>query len=243
MRRGPILWRSRRSSRTEVRTLSGMSRWQAGLAGLLFAMTCAACGATATAPSIAPPTPSPTPAGGPHEFRIPGLPGPVALELPPGWSADGPVVSRTSEDEGTPMSVSVWAVRHVYRDPCDWTGGAVDAGRQADALADALASQLGRRTRVSSVSIGEHSAVLVTMEVPDDVDVATCDEGEFRSWPPARGRDARTHVGPGEMSEIYVVQVGRRAVLIDASYFADANSGELAEIHRIVASVQFGSTD
>ena len=40
-----------------MRTLSWMRRWRAGLAGLLIAMTCAACGASATAPSVAPPTP------------------------------------------------------------------------------------------------------------------------------------------------------------------------------------------
>ncbi|HEY7331525.1 MAG TPA: hypothetical protein VH859_01050 [Candidatus Limnocylindria bacterium] len=217
-----------------------MRRWRAGLAGLLLAMTCAACGASATAPSVAPPTPSPTPAGGTHEFRLAGLPVPVTLELPPGWTADGPVVSRTSEDEATPMSVSVWLVRQVYRDPCNWLGGAVRAGRGTDALADALAGQSGRRSQVSRVSIGEHSALLVTMEVSDEVDVEACDEREFRSWPPDRDRDARVHAGPGEKDELYLVQVGRRTVVIDAAYFDDADSSELAEIHRIVASVTFG---
>lgn len=210
------------------------------MGGLLLAMTCAACGATATAPSVAPPTPSLTPPGGQHQFRLPGLPVEVTLQVPPGWSADGPVVSRASEDEGTPMSVSVWLVREVYRDPCDWSVGTVRARRGADALADVLAGQFGRRSKVSSVTIGEHSALLVTMEVSDDADVAACDEGEFRTWPPARGRDARVHAGPGEKDELYVLQVRRRAVVIDAAYFDDADSGELADIHRIVASVTFG---
>jgi hypothetical protein len=217
-----------------------MRRWRAGLAGLLVAATSAGCGASATAPSDPPPTPSPTPAGGAHEFRISGLPVPVTLQLPPGWSADGPLVSRTTEDGGTPMSVSVWLVRHVYRDPCNWLGGAVAAGRGTDALADALAGQAGRRSQVSRVSIGEHSALLVTMEVSKDVDVESCDEREFRSWPPDRDRDARVHAGPGEQDELYLVQVGRRTVVIDAAYFDDADSDELAEIHRIVASVSFG---
>jgi hypothetical protein len=221
--------------------LSGMSRWRVGVASLLLATACAACGASATAPSAAPPTPSPTPAGGAHEFRLPGLPVPVTLQLPPGWTADGPMVSRATEDAATPMSVSVWLVRNVYRDACHWAAGTIGVGRGADALADALAGQVGRQARVSSVAIGEHSAVLVTMEVRDDVDLATCDEGEFRSWPPDRGRDARAHARAGERDELYVVQVGRRTVVIDAAYFDDADSDELAEIHRIVASIGFGS--
>jgi hypothetical protein len=220
---------------------SWTSRWRGAPAALLVAAALAACSAAATPPSVAPPTPSPTPAGGPHEFRLPGLPRPVTLELPPGWSADGPLVSRRSSEEGTPMSVSVWLVTEVYRDPCDWGAGTIPAGSRADALADALAGQASRQARVSRVSIGDHTAVLVTTEVPDDLDIASCDEGEFRTWAPAHGRDARVQAGPGEIDEVYVLRVGKRVVVIDAAYFPDADSGEIAELHRIVASVQFGS--
>lgn len=217
------------------------SRWGPRAAVLVLAFGIGACTTTASPPSVAPPTPSPTPAGGPVQFRLPGLPGTVSLLLPPGWTADGPMVSRASSADATPMSVAVWLVRDVYRDPCDWSAGTVRGGRRADTVADALAGQLNRQTRVSRVTIGEHAAVLVTAQVPEDLDPAGCDEGEFRSWPPGRGRDARSHAQPGERSELYIVQVGKRAVVIEAAYFDDADSGELAELHRIVASVTFGT--
>jgi hypothetical protein len=98
-----------------------------------------------------------------------------------------------------------------------------------------------RHARQSTVRIGEHTAHMVTMSVPDDIDLATCDEGEFRSWAPARGREARTHLALEQVNEIYVIAVGRRGtVVVDASYFPDADSAEIAEVHRIVASLQFG---
>ncbi len=208
---------------------------------MALAMLAPACGTTASVPSAVPPTPSPTPAGGEHRFRVPGVPGEISAELPPGWQADGPMMSRISEDASAPISVSVWVVREVYRDACRWTGGERNVGRAASKLAAALEGQALRHARRTTVSIGDHTAQMVTMSVPDDLDLASCDEGEFRSWAPSRGREARTHEGPGQVDEVYVIALGKkRTVVVDGSYFPDAGSDELAELHRIVASLQFG---
>jgi hypothetical protein len=208
---------------------------------MALAIACAACGATASEPSVAPPTPSPTPAGGEHQFRVPGLPTTVSVELPPGWQADGPMMSRTSEDAATALSVSVWVVQQVYRDPCQWQGSEQKVGKGASRLVATLEDQVLRHARRSMVRIGRHTAHMITMTVPDDLDLASCDEGEFRSWAPSRGRPARIHEGPDQVDEVYVIPVGKkRAVVVDASYFPDADSEELAELHRIVASVELG---
>jgi hypothetical protein len=211
------------------------------LAAAIMALACTACGTTASVPSVAPPTPSPTPAGGEHRFRVPGLPTEVVAVLPPGWQPDGPMMTRTSEDAATFLSVSVWVVKEVYSDPCQWAGTEQSVGRSAARLASALEGQVLRHARQTTVSIGENTARMVTMSVPDDVDLASCDEGEFRSWAPARGREARAHEGPDQVDEMYVIALGKkRSVVVDASYFPDASSEELAEIHRIVASLEFG---
>ncbi len=208
---------------------------------MVLAIACAACGTTASLPSAAPPTPVPTPSGGEHQFRVPGLPQQVTATLPAGWQAEGPVMSRTTADEGTPMSVSVWVVKAIYADPCHWTDAVQPVGRTAAKLAAALAVQPMRHARPSTVKIGDHTARMVTMSVPEDLDLATCDDGEFRSWPPARGRDARSHQGPGQVDEVFIIDLGRRRrAVVDAAYFPDADSGELAELHRIVASLRFG---
>ena len=214
------------------------ARW---LATMALAFACTACGSTASLPSAAPPTPSPTPAGGEHSFRLAGAPGEITVTVPPGWQVDGPMMSRATEDAATLLSVSVWVVKEVYRDPCQWRGSERSVGRGAEKLAAALTGQAMRHARQSTVRIGEHTARMVTMSVPDDLDLAACDEGEFRSWAPARGREARTHLGPEQVDEIYVIAVGKRGTLVvDASFFPDADSAELAEVHRIVASLQLG---
>jgi hypothetical protein len=73
--------------------------------------------------------------------------------------------------------------------------------------------------------------------VPQAADFATCDEGEFRSWIGTSAGDVRTQSGPGETDEVYVVEVGGRALVLDASYF-DATTDELAEIHHVIQSLQ-----
>ncbi len=151
------------------------------------------------------------------------------------------MMSRTSDDAALPISISVWVVREVYRDPCEWSGSERNVGRGASKLAAALEDQVLRHARRTTVSIGEHTAQMVTMSVPDDVDLAACDEGEFRSWAPARGREARIQEGPDQVDEVYVIALEKkRTVVVDASYFPGASSAELAELHRIVASLDFG---
>lgn len=210
-------------------------------AAMALVTACGACATTASVPSAAPSTPSPTPAGGTHSFRVPGMQIPVSVALPPGWQAEGPMMSRSSEDVATPLSISVWVVKSVYGDPCHWSGTEKRVGRSAQDLADTLADQALRHARQSTVAIGAHTAQLVILSVPDDLDLATCDEGEFRSWAPARGRGARAHEGPDQVDEVYVIALDRkRSVVVDAAYFPDASSEELAELHRIVASLEFG---
>ena len=214
-------------------TLSELTRRRLGLATLVLAMACSACATTATVAPTPRPTPSPTPAGGEEQLTVSGLPLSVTVTLPPGWEADGSVVSRSTQDAGTSMSVSVGLVQSVYGNPCRWRGAVVEVGPTAAELANALAAQPMRRARQAVVKLGELTAHWITMRVPGDADLASCDEGEFRSW------ESRAHDGPGQIDEIYVVDVGGTRVVIDAAYFPDASSEEIAEIHRIVGSMRF----
>lgn len=220
--------------------MSGRSRRGVGLAALVLVMACAACGTAASEPSAQQqPTPSPTPRGGDHQFVVPGLPLAVSVTLPAGWEADDQVVSRLTAEEGTLMSISAWVVTGVYADPCDWSGTIQEVGPSAAELADVLEDQPTRHASRTTVSLGEYVAARVLMSVPDDVDFESCDEGEFRSWAdPVSGDNARSHDGPGQIDEVYVIDVGGVRVVIDAAYFPDASSAELGELHRILKSLQ-----
>jgi hypothetical protein len=221
--------------------VSERSRRSGGLAALALAMACTACGTAASEPSVRQQaTPSPTPRGGDHQFVVPGLSLAVSVTLPAGWEAGDQVVSRRTSEDGTLMSISAWAVSGVYADPCDWSGSIQEVGPTARELADALASQATRHANQTTVSLGEHVAARVLMSVPDDVDFESCDDGEFRSWADAvSGDNARSHDGPGQVDEVYVIDVGGVRVVMDAAYFPDASSAELGELHRILKSVQF----
>jgi hypothetical protein len=219
-----------------VSLLRGPSR---ALAVLGLAALCVACETAATQPSTAPATPSPTPAGGEQRIEVPGF-GEVVAVLPPGWEVDGAVMSTTTEDEGTPTTVSVWTVGQVYADPCHWDGSEREVGRSAKALAKALADQPGRGTaEAKKVTVGDRSAEWVTLEVPEDADLAACDDGELRSWPAADEQQARAHATAGEVDEIYVFQFRKLRVVVDASYFDDISSAELGQLRRIVSSMEF----
>lgn len=219
-----------------VNVLRGPSR---ALAVLGLAVLCIACETAATEPSSAPPTPSPTPAGGEHRFEVPGF-GEVVAMLPPGWDADGALMSTITEEEGTPTTLSVWTVGQVYADPCQWDGSEQDVGRSANALAKALAQQPGRGTaEARKVTVGDRSAEWVTLEIPEDTDLAACDEGELRTWPAAGEQQARSHTTAGEVDEIYVFQFRKLRVVVDASYFEDISSAELGQLRRIVSSMEF----
>jgi len=66
-----------------------------------------------------------------------------------------------------------------------------------------------------------------------DIDIASCDEGEFRSW------FGRYHQGPGQIDEVYILDVdGERQVLI-AHHMPAASEADLAEQQAIVESIDF----
>jgi len=216
--------------------VSDRRRYLAASGLLLTAIVAAACNsATATTPTPEP-TPTPTPAGGEHTFRV----GDPALELvvtlPPGWDADASVASRTADD-GSRLGISAWVVSAVYSDPCAWQGTEVEVGPSSAELVAALTAQPTRRARDATVQVAGLVAHRVFMSVPEAADFATCDEGEFRSWIGTSAGDVRTQSGPGETDEVYVVEVGGRAFVLDASYF-DATTAELAEIHHVIQSLQ-----
>jgi len=216
--------------------MSAQSRRFVAAGILAAAMILASCGGASPSATATPePTPTPTPAGGDHAFTVGSPPITLVVTLPPGWEADASAARRTAAD-GSELAISAWAPTVIYGDPCHWQGTDEPAPTVATDLAAALARQPTRQGREATVQLGDVAADRVFMSVPQAVDVSTCDQGEFRSWI-GSGGVARTQAGPGETDEVYVIQVGSSAVVLDASYF-DASTPELAEIHRIVQSLQ-----
>lgn len=185
--------------------------------------------------ATAEPTPAPSPIA--YEISIPEISGgTVTLLLPSGWSRGGWYASKTDSD----AHVSLYPVENVYGDPCQWEGSLPDppVGPTVDDLATALSAQPMRDATASDVTLGGYSGKLVRMSVPVGINFADCDSGQFASWSEA-GSDlpSRYHQGPGQLDDIYILDVEGVRVIIDVSWFATTPAAELAELEEVVATL------
>ena len=85
------------------------------------------------------------------------------------------------------------------------------------------------------VTLDGYSGKMVEMSVPTDIDFADCDGGEFRSWL------GRYHQGPGQVDQIYILDVDDQRVVIYSSYMPETSAAERAERQAIVESIQLSA--
>jgi hypothetical protein len=85
----------------------------------------------------------------------------------------------------------------------------------------------------------------VELTVPNDINFAACDRGQFRSWGP--DSVARAHQGPGQRDLVWAVDLtgngvvsGHGYVIIDAASFPGTPADVSSEIDAILGSIVFG---
>jgi hypothetical protein len=168
----------------------------------------------------------------------------ITLTVPDGWaSVDGLIV----KDLGLPseVAISVWTPGAVYLDPCQWQDSPVGEalehvpGETHVLAAGTLQAQAGRDASAPrEVTLGGQLALRLELTVPADLDLATCDQGEYRSWQEWGVHDgANSHHEPGQADVIYLVDVDRRVLIVDASHGPAASSADLAELQAILDSI------
>ncbi len=176
----------------------------------------------------------------------------IVFTLPDGWAISGGLVSKHlgQPDE---MAFSAWAVDQVYADPCHWRKSALSPIDLANHSHDAkgaiivapedggLANQSLRGAlprRLTEVTLGGESALRIELAVPADLDISTCDKGEFRSWSEWNVPDgANSHSAPGQIDVVYMVDVDRRPLVIDVSHMPATSAADLAELQAILKSM------
>ena len=191
------------------------------------------------------PTPTPSPRAltdsdgaleaGTYQFTVLGNVD-VTLTVPEGWkdiqgfgvgdATDSPVIVFWPSDA---------EVAHVYADPCRWQDGYVDppVGPTVDDLATALSNQPQRGESVPvDVSIDGYQGKMVELSVPDDIDFADCDGGQFQSW------EGRFQQAPGQVDRIYILDVGGQRLLVDAHFQPGTSEADLAEQQAVFESIQ-----
>jgi len=147
---------------------------------------------------------------------------------------------------------------YVYADPCHWAAApsnpliqpsvgdivaalAAQPMRSATAPTDRYANTLGLLSRWPGKAI--------ELTVPRAVNLANCNEGQYRSWGPEN--NARSHQGPGQRDLVWAVNIGGAGVegvraappgglIIDAASFGSTPNQVISEIENILASIVVG---
>jgi hypothetical protein len=204
------------------------------------------------------PTPSPTPAGllpeGPHVLTDgeapegePSLPITVTIPAPDwyGEPGEGILVKNDSADapDGAGL-IAFFGDLYVYGDPCEWSTTRPDTpATTVDELVAALASQASRdASEPEDIALDGYAGKSVTLHVPDDAVFSECDRGTCGSWgvPGDDPSPYRYHQDPGQIDEVWVVDVGGVLAAIDFAYYEGTPAEHVAELRAIVESATFG---
>lgn len=167
-----------------------------------------------------------------------GEPGAWAVE----WGPDG----ADPPDGAAIIVFTVDEEFYVYGDPCRWSSTRPDTpATTVDELVAALASQPSRNPSApEDITVGGYAGKKITLQVPDDAafdggGFTDCDERTFASFGVAGEDPALYHQGPGQISEMWMVDVNGRIALLDGTYFADTPQNTVDELHAALSSAAF----
>jgi hypothetical protein len=91
---------------------------------------------------------------------------------------------------------------------------------------------------LTQVTLGGVAALRIDLSVPANLDISSCDKGQFRSWTVWEVADgADSHDASGQLDSVYMVDVDRRLLVIDASHMPATSAADLAELKAILASM------
>ncbi len=233
----------------------------------LLASACAATGtvATPTPRSTQVTTAPPTPvagvtvlAAGKQTLQVigSGLYPRYTVVVPAGWYGQSGQFVDKYEETGKPrpvLGVSVWDVGQVVRDPCQWKGQGFDPGSSVQDLVAALVAQKTRNaTTPTDVTLAGFAGKYLEWSVPSDMkssrwtDFDACDlsndgvDRDFVSWF-AKGQyeNDRYEQVPGQVDQLWVLDVNGQRLVVDASYSPDTSQGDRAALRQVVDSLRF----
>jgi hypothetical protein len=221
-------------------------------------------GPTATPTPTASPSPSPSPsptapavllpaegdvAAGTYYRFEPGAPGEPAIRvtftMPAGWNTHGGGFLHKKRDQPGEVMLVPWQLTHIYSDACDWSDTSlVDVRGTPDDLVFALSNQAGREEAPGvwpwEGTVAGCPAKGIALEVPADLNTATCTRGFLRYWPdpgPNFGGGLCCNL-PGNTDFVYAVDVNGRTMTVVARHYADSSPTDLAELDAILKSLR-----
>jgi hypothetical protein len=132
---------------------------------------------------------------------------------------------------------------HVYGDPCEWQSTLPEApATTVDEVVAALQAQASRDpSDPVDVTVSGYAGKSMTLRVPDDAVFPECDRLEYRSWVQDPAVDsARYHQDPGQIDELWILDVDGVLVVIDAGYYEGTPQSVVSEMRSMVESTTFG---
>lgn len=210
-------------------------------------------GTTPSPEPTATPEPSPSAAGfseRPHviyEATDGGVPITVTIAAP-GWDTEPGVgfLEKGTEGADPPDGAGIIAFHvdreyYVYGDPCRWSTTRPDTpATTVDGLVDALANQALREASApEDITLDGYAGKKIILHMADDVDFDACDEGTFALFGVTGEDPARLSQGPGQIEEVWAVDVDGQVVVLIGLYYADTPQDAVDELRAILASTTF----
>ena len=164
----------------------------------------------------------------------------VTFDIPAGWTSDrGAFLLKEFAAPPAGVGLGLWIIGDVYADPCAWLGSEVDPPPTSlDELVAAFVSHRGASDPVV-VSVDGYAGKRIELRVPDDVAFADCDRGEFRSWTDPRvAGGGRFHQGPGQIDELYILDVEGTVLVIGGAHFPGSRREDVDELHQMVETIR-----
>jgi hypothetical protein len=131
---------------------------------------------------------------------------------------------------------------YVPGDPCRATSTRPDTpATTVDDFAAALATQASRdASQPVDATVGGYSGKSITLHVPKDAVPDECELNEFVSYGTEQDPLNRYHQGPGQIDELWILDVDGAFVIIDAMYRPDTAKQLVEEMRTMAESTTFG---
>ncbi|HET7676307.1 MAG TPA: hypothetical protein VFK38_00480 [Candidatus Limnocylindrales bacterium] len=194
----------------------------------------------------------------------------ITVTTPPGWVNHGEgVLTRNIDTNTKGQAAKNWdgaaLIAPFYKqllipgDPCRWRATMPKApATTVDAVVEALVGQASRAASAPvGVTVDGHSGKSITLHVPKDIQYTdlgesvffpTCEtgadkptEGLFCTLSEADPNQcSRWHQGPGQIDEVWVLDVDGKVMVIDGMYSPDTPAEHVAELRAVMQSMKFG---
>jgi hypothetical protein len=178
----------------------------------------------------------------------------IAVTIPAsGWTAlpDFGGLTKGEDDDPPQAGMLAWSWPagtgfYVYGDPCQWLSTAPGTpATTVDEFAAALAAQPSRDASAPvDVTIGGYPGKSIILHVPNDAPSRAeafkdCDQDTFASYGTQPTVPSRYHQGPGQVDELWILDVNGAIAVIDAMHRPDTPTQFIEEMRAIAESATF----